>query len=296
MQCPTLHQLPPPPTSLTGWPWTEDTQQLYGTILDGHSLPRISIITPNLNYGSYLEKTIRSILLQGYPNLEYIIIDGGSTDSSLEIIQKYQAWLTYWESFPDRGQSNAINKGIAIASGEVFNWINSDDWLAPGALMEVGSIWAKDRPHLLVGHGYAVEDESNSIRHDWFPKVPKHPLDFLRPGKVVMSQPSTFLSVKSVKELGNLNDSLHFLMDWDLYFRLAVAHRDKLKYTSTPAVLSYFRSHDAAKTGGRYRLEVHQEGRQVLDSLRPKLHLSERIWLAVNSVRKKILDIVKTGA
>ena len=99
--------------------------------------PKITVVTPNYNYGHYLEETIRSVLLQGYPNLEYIIIDGGSTDNSVEIIKKYESYVTYWESKPDRGQTHAINKGLERATGEIFNWINSDDILMPGALLAI---------------------------------------------------------------------------------------------------------------------------------------------------------------
>jgi glycosyltransferase involved in cell wall biosynthesis len=93
-------------------------------------LPKISIVTPSFNQGMFLEKTILSVLEQGYPNLEYIIIDGGSSDNSVEIIKKYEKHLAYWESEPDQGQSHAINKGFERATGEIFGWLNSDDWYA----------------------------------------------------------------------------------------------------------------------------------------------------------------------
>jgi glycosyltransferase involved in cell wall biosynthesis len=93
----------------------------------GSRWPRISIVTPSLNQANYLEETIRSVLLQGYPNIEYIIIDGGSTDESVEIIKKYEKWLSFWISEPDKGQSHAINKGFSKASGEIYAYINSDD-------------------------------------------------------------------------------------------------------------------------------------------------------------------------
>ena len=103
----------------------------------GASWPRISIVTPSLNQGQFIEETIRSILLQGYPDLEYILIDGESTDGSIEIIRKYERWITHWESRSDRGQADAINKGLNVSSGVYFNWINSDDLLLPHALESV---------------------------------------------------------------------------------------------------------------------------------------------------------------
>src|SRR5438128_8689064 len=98
MRCPTVNELPPPPAGKRGWPWNEETTEAPHGIPDDQPWPRLSITTPNYNCGQFLEETIRSILLQGYPDLEYTIIDAGSTDSSLEIIRKYEKWLTYWVS------------------------------------------------------------------------------------------------------------------------------------------------------------------------------------------------------
>src|SRR5262245_19754812 len=110
MQCPTLPELPPPPLGKTGWPWTVETQRLPAVRPDGSTWPRISIVTPSYDQGQFIEETIRSVLLQGYPDLEYIVIDGGSTDGAVDIIRKYAPWLTYWTSEPDHGQAHAINK------------------------------------------------------------------------------------------------------------------------------------------------------------------------------------------
>ena len=94
MRCPTLEELPPPPPGKTGWPWTEESPQLPDRMPDGSPWPRVTIVTPSLNQGTFIEETIRSVLLQGYPDLEYIIIDGGSTDDSVGAIQKYEKWFT----------------------------------------------------------------------------------------------------------------------------------------------------------------------------------------------------------
>ena len=139
MRCPTLAELPLPPPEKTGWPWTVETPPVPPVRPDGSAWPRISIVTPSYNQGQFIEETIRSVLLQGYPDLEYMIIDGGSTDQSVEIIRKYEPWLTYWVSERDRGQAHAINKGLEHCNGRVFNWINSDDYLTPKSLSVVGN-------------------------------------------------------------------------------------------------------------------------------------------------------------
>ncbi len=140
MRCPTLSDLPPPPPGKTGWPWTEECPQLPDTRSDGSAWPRISIVTPSYNQGQFIEETIRSILLQGYPKLEYIIMDGGSTDESLEIIRKYAPWFNYWQSKPDAGQAAAISEGVSLSHGCIIHWINSDDFLLKGALKIVAEL------------------------------------------------------------------------------------------------------------------------------------------------------------
>lgn len=127
MRCPTLAELPPPPPGKTGWPWTEESPQLPDAMPDGRPWPRISIVMPCYNRERLVEEAIRSVLLQGYPNLEYIIIDGGSTDGTLEVIHKYDPWLSYWISERDDGVYDAVNKGIELTSGEFIGWLNSDD-------------------------------------------------------------------------------------------------------------------------------------------------------------------------
>src|SRR5689334_6100335 len=119
MRCPRLTGLPPPPPGRTDWPWTVETPQLPALRPDGSAWPRISIVTPSYNQGQFIEETIRSVLLQGYPDLEYIVIDGGSSDDSPAIIAKYAPWLTHWVSEPDRGQAHAINKGLVHATGVI---------------------------------------------------------------------------------------------------------------------------------------------------------------------------------
>ncbi len=128
MKCPTIQELPPPPEGKTGWPWTEDSQPLPEMQPDGTPWPKISIVTPSYNQGRFIEETIRAVLLQGYPDIEYTIIDGGSQDETVTILTKYEPWLAYWVSEKDKGQADALNKGFGRATGQIFYWINSDDW------------------------------------------------------------------------------------------------------------------------------------------------------------------------
>jgi glycosyltransferase involved in cell wall biosynthesis len=141
-------------SSKKSWPWIDAPAVLPATLPDGSPWPKISIVTPSFNQGKFLEETIRSVLLQGYPNLEYIIIDGGSTDHSVAVIRKYEPWLTYWTSEKDRGHAHALNKGFARTSGDILAWINSDDLYLPGALRAVGEIFSAypDIAWLTSGH------------------------------------------------------------------------------------------------------------------------------------------------
>jgi hypothetical protein len=133
VRCPTLRDLPSPPPGRTGWPWTEaSAPTLPPTTPDGQPWPRITIVTPSFNQGAFVEATLRSVLLQGYPDLEYLVLDGGSTDGSVEIIKKYAPWLSYWVSEPDGGQSA---RGLRRGSGLFATWINSDDMLCRDALV-----------------------------------------------------------------------------------------------------------------------------------------------------------------
>ena len=164
MHCPTLAELPPPPAGKTGWPWTVETPQLPAMRPDGTPWPRISIVTPSYNQGRFIEETIRSVLLQGYPDLEYIVIDGGSTDGAVDIIRRYAPWLTHWTSQPDDGQASAINTGMSRATGSLLNWINSDDFLMPHALEALGCILGLTHSGALISGGRHLKCTQSGVQ------------------------------------------------------------------------------------------------------------------------------------
>src|SRR5262245_40759296 len=131
-----LVDLPPPPPEKTRWPWTQSDVQ-PAPPSESFAWPRVTVVTPSFNQGAFIEETIRSVLLQDYPNLEYLVVDGGSTDSTLEVIKTYEPWIDYWVSERDRGQTHAINKGFSRATGEILAWLNSDDTYEPHAIRTV---------------------------------------------------------------------------------------------------------------------------------------------------------------
>lgn len=124
-----------------GWPWDRELPSATSKVAEGGGWPRITVVTPSYKQGRFIETTIRSILLQSYPNLEYVIIDGGSTDGTIDIIKKYEPWITRWVSEPDRGMYDAINKGFARATGDIMAWSNTDDVYLPGAFRTIGSVF-----------------------------------------------------------------------------------------------------------------------------------------------------------
>lgn len=147
-----LRRLPCAPDGKTGWPWTEETDP--AVYAESTAWPKLTIVTPSYNQAQFLEETIRSILLQNYPNLEYIIIDGGSNDGTEQIIKKYSPWISYWQSEKDGGQGNAINQGFSIAAGKFYAWINSDDYYLKGTFHKVISTFISKKISFVYGYAY----------------------------------------------------------------------------------------------------------------------------------------------
>ena len=243
MRCPTLKELPPPPEGKTGWPWTEESEQLPDSMPDGSPWPKISIVTPSLNQGQFIEETIRSVLLQGYPDLEYILMDGGSKDDSLSIINKYDKWLAYWESKADRGQAHAINKGFHKSSGDIVAWINSDDFYLHGALCKAACWLCRGEGVFFIYGGCEVVDEvGHGVGYYMGKYYPDQ--DFRAYWNHYVPQPSAFFLRDILDEVGCLDETLNFVMDYDFWVRCSRRH--VLFYTGE--ISAGFRLHSASKT------------------------------------------------
>ncbi|HEX9639338.1 MAG TPA: glycosyltransferase family 2 protein [Acidobacteriota bacterium] len=252
MARPALIELPPPPEGATGWPWTTAPTALADAPDGGTEWPKISIVTPSYNQGDYLEQTIRSVLLQGYANLEYVIIDGGSTDASVAIIRKYEPWLSYWVSAADRGQSHAINKGFERCSGDLITFQNSDDLYLPGAFADVGRQWPA-----LAGHGAIIGAfhylDGAQIRPAPIPARLPHPgpIDLaITPSEAWrLHQVSAFYVGAALDQVGRwVREDLHYTMDRELLYRVCRAYPVRLSDRAYGA----FRWHDEGKTVSHY--------------------------------------------
>jgi glycosyltransferase involved in cell wall biosynthesis len=249
MRCPSLADLPPSPPGRTGWPWIVDSAPMLNQSLDTNPWPRVSIVTPSYNQAPFLEETIRSVLLQAYPDLEYHIVDGGSTDASVDIIRAYEPWLASWTSRRDDGQSDAINRGFSRATGEIFGWLNSDDLYEPGSIQRVTAHFASAPACALVyGSGWYIDASSRRT----------HRCEWIRPfdRKTLLTfnfilQPAAFWRRWLWDAAGNLDVAYYWAMDWDWFIRATLLSRPHY----VPVDLARCRAWPRTKTssGGRPR-------------------------------------------
>ena len=206
------------------------------------TFPLVSIVTPSFNQARYLETTIGSVISQDYSRLEYIIVDGGSTDGSAGIIKKYESKLAWWVSEKDRGQTDAINKGFAGAKGEILAWLNSDDTYEPGAISSaVNVLLAHPEVGLVYGDANYINVDGSIIGR--FPAA-QTDLARLRRGYVHIPQQTAFFRAGLWRAVGPLDPSFYFAMDYDLWVRLAL--RSQVKYV--PQTWADFRLHTSGKT------------------------------------------------
>ncbi|MGV8130099.1 MAG: glycosyltransferase family 2 protein [Methanolinea sp.] len=207
--------------------------------------PKVSIITPSYNQGQFIEGTIKSILSQNYPNLEYIVLDGGSTDNSLKVLKKYSDFITYWKSERDKGQSDAINRGFRISTGEIVAWLNSDDIYCPGTIEKVVEFF-QDNPDISIVYGdflnlYEQDPSQNHIVHSGEFSLKKLiARDFI-------GQPTTFFRREALFDVGLLDETLQNSLDYDLFLKLGLKYR----FGYIPEVLAIYRWHGESKSGSQ---------------------------------------------
>jgi FkbM family methyltransferase len=228
------------------WPWAAVPDSHRLPVASGFE-PRISIIIPSLQQGSYLEEAIRSVLLQQYPNLELIVIDGGSTDESLEIIRRYSPWLSFWTSEPDRGQADAINKGLTHVTGEIFTWLNADDLLLPGSLDTVAESARKHPGSVLAGSVvYFSDDGKERVRRQ--ARLDRdHLLQVWRSDRAEFHDQGLFYPTTLISRIGHLDASLSYTFDFEFLVRTTLV----TDVTCIEQPLARFRLHESSKTGSQ---------------------------------------------
>lgn len=256
-------------------------------------LPLISIITPSYNQAQFIRVTIDSVLSQDYPNLEYLVIDGGSTDGTLDILKSYGHKIK-WESKKDAGQSDAINKGLKLAQGELLAYLNSDDIYFPGTLRRVGEYYAKTGADWITGDCTVIDEDGKPSSSNWLIRRYKRFLmalyspTTLRIADSMLPQPSTFWSRRAYQMVGEFNTKYHYVMDYDYWLRLAkYYHPHDLKL-----VLSGFRMHNQSKSEtdrSRFLIEgvsmLKENGAKSWEITLHKIH-SDIVRLAYNLLKK----------
>lgn len=220
------------------------------------SYPKISVITPSYNQGQFIEHTIRSVIDQNYPNLEFIIQDGGSKDNSVEIIKRYEADIDFWESGPDGGQSAAINKGFKRATGEFIMWINSDDMLAPGCLNALAESGVLERNRLIAGRctfmkgdGTPKSDHQTDITH--LEDLYRLQDVWYQGGQIV--QPETIFCRELFWRVGGLDSDNHYCMDYDLWIRMLKRGGE---LHTVPIAVGMFRQYEGQKVSDSRKVLV----------------------------------------
>ncbi len=278
MHPPTLNELPSPPPGKTGWPWTEASRKLADIRFDGTLWPRLSIVTASYNQGRFLEETLRSVILQGYPGLEYVVLDGGSQDESVEILEKYSPFLDYWHSKRDEGQSVAITHGLQMASGEIVAWINSDDVYLPDVFGHIAGLFDKEAIQAVYGRASFIDKEGKIIEEYQAGPLPSDWRRFRYWRGWPIPQPTVFMRRGLLEQYGYLDASLHYAMDYELLIRLSC--HIKLEFLDVP--LANYRIHPNSKTGDWSISQVffYRESLRVNQKYAP-WHLPQnwRLWL-----------------
>lgn len=234
-----------------------------------HSFPKISVVTPSFNQASYLESCLKSVIGQSYPNLEYIVIDGGSTDGSVDLLHAYNSSLSHWESEPDRGHGHALNKGFSRSTGSIMCWINSDDILAPGSLNTVARLFS-EFPHVAWMQGQQswinVDGTITGSK-----EVPKSIFDFLTGDYAWIQQESVFWRRSLWNKAGGyINENYKLMVDGELWTRFFL----HAKLHTVSAILGCWRM-TGNNRGRERRNECHQEMKSAIRIMKDKLSKDE---------------------
>ena len=249
-------------------------------VFDLASAPLVSIVTPSFNHAQFLERTMQSVLQQNYPNLEYVVQDGGSTDGTEQILEKYRTKLKSAESRPDEGQANAINLGFQHARGEIMAWLNSDDLLLPGAISYVVAFFlAHPEVDVVYGHRVIIDENDQEIGR-WI--MPSHDDELLRWADYV-PQETLFWRRRIWQKVGaSLDESFQFALDWDLLLRFQDAGA---KFAGLPRFLGAFRVHPAQKT----QAIMDGTGQEEMNRLRLRIHGRTASWFELKRHTKSYL-------
>lgn len=250
------------------------------------SWPKISIVTPSYNQAEFLERTILSVLNQNYPNLEYIIIDGGSTDGSIDIIKKYEKYFAYWVSEKDRGQSNALNKGFRIATGDLVGWQNSDDIYLPQAFEKIVKAYRNNPDYdVHFGNIYFISPDDNIIRDLRFVRF--SPFSLIYEGTVLANQ-SAFLSRSLFQRYGYLDERYKFTMDYEFWVRIRNG-----KFFFIREFLGGFRLHNDAKTAKISEIGFNEHRTVLMTYGYNNTKLKVSLFKYFSKVRRTILYLLQ---
>lgn len=241
--------------------------------------PRISIVTPSYNQASYIGWALDSVIGQRYPNLEHIVMDGGSIDGSVSKIEARAEHFTHWVSERDGGQAAALNVGFAMSTGDVMGWLNSDDAYLPGSLELAASVLDPAKPQVFHGSTVFLNEEDGS---SWIPRpMPSSPLD-LEWASLIL-QPSSFFTRKAWELVGPVREDLHFTMDWDWFIR---ASRAGVQFISSGRPLSIYRLHSLQKTGSGGKAREEENARIYREYHGPR---GEKLFRATRNVQCRSL-------
>lgn len=249
--------------------------------------PKITIITPTYNQGKFIEKSILSVLNQNYPNLEYIIFDGASSDNTIDIIRKYENRITFWKSEKDNGQSHAINKGLQKSTGDIINWLNSDDFLEDGALLYIAECFKSQAVNVVAGYSSYIDESGVFIKNMKFRTFIDKSDIFSTLSNTSFNQPSTFFRKKVFDQITPLNEELHYNMDLFMWLKYLALYGVENIYLSDKnlSIVSY---HSEAKTI-KFFHKTFQEKKHIYNSLFSSL-LNKRaeLYFDISAIPKSI--------